>query len=29
LFFSLIALPLKKYVSSGQWKNFTFFNHNL
>ena len=25
LFFSLFALPLKKYVSSGQWRNFTLF----
>ena len=29
LFFSLIALPFKRYVSSGQWRNFTLFSHGL
>ena len=29
LFFSLIALPFKRYVSSGQWRNFTLFGHGL
>ncbi len=27
LFFGLIALPLKKYVSSGQWRDFVLFRN--
>lgn len=27
LFFSLISLPLKKYVSSGQWRDFVLFKN--
>jgi len=27
LFFSLIALPLKKYVSSGEWRDFVLFRN--
>lgn len=27
LFFSLIALPLKKYLSSGQWRDFVLFRN--